>query len=185
MKSQIIYFLLGATLITSGCNKMSFAPSSASDKATKLIDPTPTPVDCLDGCPLPTPVPTTTTIAPTPTTVPAPTTTTTIAPTPTTVAPAPTTTIAPVPTPLPNPALKSGDCVGGEQLLSCMTCDVPSIPQPPPVLSTKAQKLAEIMSKSCPIHNKSEPAGYQPPSRDEVFKRLEGCTAQVYRDVSL
>jgi len=82
------------------------------------------------------------------------------------------------------PVRTAGQCVGGENLLSCMTCDVPVV-QPPTPFATKAEKLAEIMTSACPIPNGSNPPGYVSPTRDQIFKRVQGCSDLIYPETNM
>ncbi len=78
-----------------------------------------------------------------------------------------------------------GICKDGDSISSCLKCINPHIPKPKPVpkLSSKAQKLAQIMALSCPIRNKSDPANYQVPPPYEIIKaRLLACHEKVYPD---
>ena len=47
-------------------------------------------------------------------------------------------------------------------------------------LSSKAKKLAAIMTMSCPIYNKSYPRDYVAPSAAEVKSHLKACTPVLY-----
>lgn len=172
---KLLYIIALLGIANSACNKVDFKDVQAAQKAQLVIDPENPPMDPVDPSPtpvieLPTPTPTATT-------------------TPTPVPPTPTPTATPTPTPpiqvIPDPVRTSGICVDGQDLLSCLKCEVPVVVQPTPVMATKAQKLSEIMTMSCPIDNASHPADYQSPSREEIFKRMEGCTADVYPETSL
>ena len=57
--------------------------------------------------------------------------------------------------------------------------------QPPTPLATKAAKLAEIMTSACPIPNGSNPPGYVSPTRDQIFKRVQGCSDLTYPETAM
>ncbi len=87
--------------------------------------------------------------------------------------------------PPPSPLiLRSGVCSAESptEVLSCLDCQSePDIP-PPPLLSRKAQELLDILVAGCSIPNKSDPPGYQPPSREQILKRLIQCSPLAYPD---
>jgi len=90
--------------------------------------------------------------------------------------------------PQPNPLDKlTGACPSGldglGHITSCMSC--PPAPPAQSQISTKAQRLLEIMTHACKIFNKSQPAGYVPPSRAELERRLSACTPEKYPDTVL
>jgi hypothetical protein len=88
--------------------------------------------------------------------------------------------------PIAKPVLNAGTCsVGtGQQVLSCLECaSTPDIPAPP-ILSRKGQELWDIMTVACSIPNKSDPVGYQAPSRQQLLTRLIQCSPTLYPDTA-
>lgn len=79
-----------------------------------------------------------------------------------------------------NPLRKAGPCADQQAVTSCLKCEVPVVPPPPPVISTKAQKLAKIMSMSCQIYNKSYPKDYVAPTAQEIESHLLACSPALY-----
>jgi hypothetical protein len=53
------------------------------------------------------------------------------------------------------------------------------------MVSTKAQKLAKIMSMACQIPNKSYPAGYVPPTSQQVEAHLLACSPTLYPETPM
>ncbi len=106
---------------------------------------------------------------------PVPTTTTTTTTSTTTSTTTTTTT-------LPAPVLKTGQCANNENVASCLKCEVPPLP---PTVSTKAQKLAKIMSMACQIPNRSYPANYVPPTAAQVEAHLLACSPTLYPETPM
>lgn len=82
--------------------------------------------------------------------------------------------------------MKTGTCSADQatQILSCLECQSsPDIPAPP-ILSVKAQRLLDIMTAACSIHNESDPSGYVAPSREQLLKRLVQCNPEAYPDTT-
>jgi hypothetical protein len=52
-------------------------------------------------------------------------------------------------------------------------------------MSTKAQKLAKIMTMACQIPNKSYPADYVPPTQAQVEKHLLACSPALYPETPM
>lgn len=92
----------------------------------------------------------------------------------------------PVEPPPPSYEKNQGACSGDSStsLVSCMKCDVPQAVPPPPQLSRKAQELIQIMSMSCGVPNRSDPAGYQPPTAAELLERMQQCSPTLYPDTA-
>jgi len=92
------------------------------------------------------------------------------------------------PIPEAEPLRKVGECVDQESVAACLKCDNP-LPPPPPApaetVSTKAQKLAKIMSMACQIPNKSYPNNYVAPSAAQVQAKLLACSPTVYPETSM
>lgn len=150
LKTISLTLMVGTSMLA--CNKVSFSPTDvAPDQKMTIPD---FPVDPI--------VSTTTTTSTTSTTT---STTTTTSST--------TTTLPPV----ANPVLKTGMCADQESVASCLKCEVPPAP---PVISTKAQKLAKIMAMACQVPNKSYPAGYVPPTAKQIESHLLACTPALY-----
>lgn len=82
--------------------------------------------------------------------------------------------------------LKSGSCPVGqeEKLLSCLHCQSKAAEPAPSLLSRKAQELLDIMTEGCSIRNASDPAGYRPPTREQILKRLIQCSPTLYPDTN-
>jgi hypothetical protein len=152
------------SLLFTGCQKSDAGPDSGglTGELYKVAETAPAEDFPLD--PIPTPTPT-----PDPVVTPTP-------------------TPDPIPTPTPQPPVvlpedpairKSGACSNQESISSCLKCEPPA-PPPAPQLATKAQKLAKIMSLSCPIPNKSYPKGYVSPEANVIKSRLYACTEALY-----
>lgn len=88
----------------------------------------------------------------------------------------------PIPTPVLPPQLKTGTCMNQDSLTSCLKCEL-NIQQP--LISSKAQKLARIMSMACPIYNKSYPSDYVSPSTDQIWQHVLACNSQVYPETNI
>jgi hypothetical protein len=83
------------------------------------------------------------------------------------------------------PLRKVGECPDQQSVTSCLKCEVPAVPPPPPVVSTKAQKLAKIMTMACQIMNKSYPANYSAPSEAQVQSHLLACSPVLYPETQM
>lgn len=83
--------------------------------------------------------------------------------------------------------LQSGICApSGTVLMSCLTCQSTApTPQPQPQLSTKAEKLLQIMTVGCSISNRSDPRNYVSPTNAQLRSRLSACTAEVYPETAM
>lgn len=83
----------------------------------------------------------------------------------------------------PSAVLSKGACAADSstRLLSCMTCDIPPVAVVSQ-FSRKGHALYEIMATGCQIRNLSDPAGYQPPSRAELMRRLNRLSPTLYPD---
>lgn len=91
----------------------------------------------------------------------------------------------PVLAPEPTIVLKSGACsVEGENVLSCFSCNSTNPVTPPPLLSRKAEELLNVMTAGCSVSNKSDPAGYVPPTKEQLLKRLIQCSPADYPDTA-
>ncbi|WP_413943673.1 hypothetical protein [Bdellovibrio sp. HCB-162] len=91
----------------------------------------------------------------------------------------------PVLTPQPTMVLKSGACsVAGENVLSCLSCNSTEAVNPPPLLSRKAEELLNVMAAGCSVPNKSDPAGYIPPTKEQLLARLIQCSPAGYPDTA-
>lgn len=91
--------------------------------------------------------------------------------------------VTPSPSTPPSAVLSKGACAADSstRLLSCMTCDVPPVVVVPQ-FSRKGQALFEIMANGCQVRNASDPAGYHPPSRAELMRRLNRLSPTLYPD---
>ena len=100
--------------------------------------------------------------------------------------PAPPVVIPPAPVEPPPLYLKAGTCAVGsnEQVLSCLDCESTAPIPAEPILSRKAQELLTIMTAGCSIHNKSDPSGYVPPTREQLLKRIIQCSPTAYPDTA-
>ena len=87
----------------------------------------------------------------------------------------------------PSPILSKGACAADSstQLLSCMNCLVPQLPPAVPQFSKKGNALFEIMVAGCQVRNGSDPAGYMPPSRAELLRRLNRLSPTLYPDTTM
>jgi hypothetical protein len=91
----------------------------------------------------------------------------------------------PVPPPAPRVTLKTGTCgVGGEKILGCLNCESTQPIPAPPVFSRKGQALWDLMVAACSIPNKSNPAGYTAPTREQILQRIIQCSPDAYPDSS-
>ncbi len=83
------------------------------------------------------------------------------------------------------PAHKTGVCSEDQKISGCLKCPglTPTVPISPQL--TKAEKLADIISRGCLINNASDPKNVKIPSKDELVKRLQACTAEVYPETAL
>ncbi len=102
---------------------------------------------------------------------------------PPTLDPVPTT--SPVPVVMPDPLRKAGACADKQSVTSCLSCNVPVNPPPVPVISTKAQKLAQIMAMSCQIYNKSYPTPYTAPTVEQIRSHILACTPALYPETPM
>jgi len=93
----------------------------------------------------------------------------------------------PPPPVIPKPVLSKGACNADSStvLTSCMKCNVPVNPPPPPQFSQKGQSLIDIMSVACAIPNKSAPKNYVPPSKDQLIARLNRLSPTLYPDSNM
>lgn len=82
------------------------------------------------------------------------------------------------------PILSKGTCApdSSTKLLSCMNCVVPHLPPSVPQFSKKGEALFEIMTAGCQVRNGSDPAGYAPPPRAELLRRLNRLSPTLYPD---
>lgn len=77
---------------------------------------------------------------------------------------------------------KIGDCTKESvDVLPCLSCQITQKPIEIP-LSIKGSQLLEIMDLGCQILNKSDPAGYKPPSRQSLLKFLNRADSINYPD---
>lgn len=78
----------------------------------------------------------------------------------------------------------NGDCApdSSTQLLSCLKCNVPSVPAQEPQLSQKGQYLLDIMTLSCQVPNGSDPKNYKAPTRAQLLSLLNRCSPSLYKD---
>lgn len=77
---------------------------------------------------------------------------------------------------------KRGDCTNDAyDVLPCFSCQIAMKPIGAP-LSLKATQLAQIMELGCQVTNKSDPAGYFPPTRAEILKYLNRASQSLYPD---
>ncbi|MBC7742506.1 MAG: hypothetical protein H7061_09925 [Bdellovibrionaceae bacterium] len=177
--SKKIIALVASILIFTNCQKTQFRNIAAAPEQTRLAEPTPAPVP-VDPAPTPEPVP-----VPEPTPVPP-----VVVPPPVVTPPpvvVPTPVVTPQPPPpvvIPAPVQKSGKCASNSstQLLSCLKCQVPMNPPPPPQFSEKGQALIDVMAIGCSIPNKSAPKGYVAPTKEQLIARLSKLSPQFYPD---
>lgn len=156
-------FLVSLLVVTGACHKMTFKPAE-STLNSKLDEP-----DVVDGPrPVEPPAPEVPPVVSQPE-IPAP----------------PTPEPLPPPPVIPSPVLKAGACADQESLVSCLKCEVPAVPPAKPVLSTKAQKLAKIMSMACQIYNKSYPKDYVAPTVQEIESHLLACSPELYPETPM
>ena len=164
MRTQFGKLLLAAAglgLVT-GCNPVEFNHLKRATPSAQNIAPDPDVIPDPD-IPLPTPTP-----VPTPAPTPAPT------------------PVPPTPPPTPVAVMTKGACAADSstRLLSCMNCEVPAVVVEPQ-FSQKGQALYEIMANGCQVRNASDPAGYQPPSRAELMRRLNRLSPTLYPDTPM
>lgn len=67
-------------------------------------------------------------------------------------------------------------------ITSCLSCPAPITK---PDLSGKAKRLLDTMDRACRISNKSQPKNYVPPTREDLIKRLQACSPEIYPDTVL
>lgn len=75
---------------------------------------------------------------------------------------------------------KRGDCSKDSyQVISCMDCQIKmkSVAVP---MSKKAIQLLKTMEQGCQVPNKSDPAGYIPPSSEIIMAHLNRATEALY-----
>ncbi|CAN5590292.1 hypothetical protein BH10BDE1_BH10BDE1_34810 [soil metagenome] len=86
----------------------------------------------------------------------------------------------------PAPSMSKGACAADSstKLLSCMNCLVPATPQDPQ-FSKKGKAFLDIMTMGCQVLNKSDPAGYVPPTRAELLRRLNRLSPTIYPDTPM
>lgn len=211
-KTQKVLFVISCLLITSCNRTQfkqisSTQQATLSDPMPVPADPpTPTPTPAPTPTPepqptppAPTPEPPVTPPPPAPPVVPTPPPPAPVVPpappvvppTPVTPPPAPPVTppVPPTPPPpppvvIPNPVQKTGACASDSttQLLSCLKCDVPMNPPPPPQFSEKGKSFLEIMSLGCSVPNKSAPKNYVPPTRELLYARWSRLSPLLYPD---
>ncbi|AHI06082.1 hypothetical protein BDW_07910 [Bdellovibrio bacteriovorus W] len=81
---------------------------------------------------------------------------------------------------------RSGICAQtGTSLTSCLSCASEAAKPAAPVMSQKAQALVEIMAAGCAVPNKSDPAGYRAPSKNEILARVIQCSESAYPTTAL
>ncbi len=170
-----VVLLLAIASICGACHKMTFKPAETV-ASQKLDGP-----EVVDGPqpPPPPPEPPPVVVDPPPPVVVDP------PPPPVVVDPPPVVVDPPTP---PAPVVSSGACADQEGLLSCLKCEAPVVPPPPPpgpVMSTKAQKLAKIMSLSCQIYNKSYPKDYVAPTAQQIETQLKACSPALYPETPM
>lgn len=80
-------------------------------------------------------------------------------------------------------SLTKGACAADSstRLLSCLNCDVPAVPTVSQ-FSRKGEALFEILNSACQVRNGSDPAGYVPPTRAELMRRLNRLSPTIYPD---
>ena len=86
---------------------------------------------------------------------------------------------------LPDPLKKTGACADKQSVTSCLSCNVPVNPPAQPAISTKAQKLAQIMAMSCQIYNKSYPTPYTAPTVEQIRSHILACTPALYPETPM
>jgi hypothetical protein len=90
-----------------------------------------------------------------------------------------------LPPTLPDPLKKGGACADQQSVNSCLKCEFPADPPPAPVMSTKAEKLAQIMSMSCQIYNASYGTPYTAPTPAEIRQQLIACNPTLYPETEM
>lgn len=83
------------------------------------------------------------------------------------------------------PDHKTGVCSQEQKISGCLQCTGLTLPPPPPPSLTKAEKLADIMSRGCLIANDSDPKDVKIPSKQDMLARLQSCTSEIYPETSL
>lgn len=174
MKTQLVKMLLtlvGLSLVT-GCTPVGFNQMASPSMATSI---TPDPDVIVPPPVVPPPVVVVPPVVPPPV-VPPP-----VVPPP--VVPPPVVVNPPVPQ---APSVSKGLCAADSstKLLSCMNCIVPVTPQVMQ-FSKKGQALLDIMTMGCQVANKSDPAGYVPPTRAELLRRLNRLSPTMYPDTPM
>lgn len=153
MKKEIqrLIFLSGAVIAMSACSKTSFSDVSTAVQSQVDIPLEPV-VPPVEPQPLPLPPPPVVEVPP-PVVVP--------------------------PAPVYSFKLSSGACNSDSStaLLSCLKCDVPMNPPPPPQLSAKAQALVDAMFLACQIKNPSDRNNFRPTKEMLVQKLNRGSDA--------
>ena len=159
---KILLAVAGLGLLA-GCSPVEFNQLKTSAPIVQTVTPDPDVILPDPDIPVPSPTP-----VPTPAPTPAPT----------------PVVVVPTPTPVPPPVLSKGMCApdSSTRLLSCMNCIVPQLPPPPPQFSQKGQALLDILTNACQVRNGSDPAGYVPPSRAELLRRLNRLSPTLYPD---
>jgi hypothetical protein len=75
---------------------------------------------------------------------------------------------------------KRGDCSQNSiDVLPCLSCQITMKPIGLP-MSEKAKQLLKIMQNGCAVRNKSDPAGYRPPSNDKILSFLNRASNKMY-----
>lgn len=92
----------------------------------------------------------------------------------------------PVIPPAPQIISKAGTCVvdQNEKILTCLDCQSTPATPAPPILSRKGQQLWDIMTAACSVENRSDPAGYVAPNREQLLARLIQCSPTLYPDTA-
>lgn len=80
----------------------------------------------------------------------------------------------------------SGTCAsdGSTQVLSCLSCAVPTVTTTTSQLSLKAQQLLAAMTYACQIPNGSYPAGYVAPTQAQLLAKINRCSPTLYPDTT-
>lgn len=83
----------------------------------------------------------------------------------------------------PQPVLSKGQCAADSStvLTSCQNCLVPAVVNESQ-FSRKGKSFIDIMAIGCSIPNRSAPAGYVPPTRDELVRRYNRLSPTLYPD---
>lgn len=177
--SKFGFFFLIASFVTACTNpvaqfrKVATTPTfNATGNQPTDEDPVEEPTEESDPNPVPMPQPTPEEPAPTPVVPPV---------TPPVVVPPP---VTPPPVIKPMPIQKAGTCASDSSttLLSCLRCEIPVNPPPPPQFSEKGQSFIDIMAIGCSVSNRSAPKDYVAPSREELITRLNRLSPSLYPD---